>query len=187
MSITQFKSRSFTVDGAINRPGVFPIVGSRSSLLSALASAAGFSSVADPIDVVVYRNVGGTKQAARFDAKAIRAGTAEDPEIISGDVIVADASGIRSALQDILPALPVAGFRLTTWDKKWRIEARSAQRAAGVVRHAPSRLTSRLSGQQLTSWTRPAVLPPTDNRRLFARRLPFRDMPVGAASLPIVR
>ena len=110
VSVAQMKSSQYTVDGAINSPGVFPIRGAGSSLLSAVASAGGFKTIADKTSVVVYRTVGSTRQAARFDVEAIRSGSAPDPEVKSGDVIVVDASGVRSALDVVMPALPVVGF-----------------------------------------------------------------------------
>lgn len=110
ISVGQFNSRHYTVDGAINNPGTFPITGSQSSLLSAVASAGGFSSVADPTEITVYRVSGTQRQAARYDAKAIRDGTAPDPEILAGDIIEVGNSAIRSGIADLTQVAPIGGL-----------------------------------------------------------------------------
>ena len=110
VDVAQFNSQTYTVEGAVNRPGQFPISGADGSLLRAIASAQGFDRVADTSNVVIFRMKGNQKTAARFDVEQIRAGTASDPEILSGDVIVVDTSGTRSALRDVLQVLPLAGL-----------------------------------------------------------------------------
>jgi polysaccharide export outer membrane protein len=48
--------------------------------------------------------------AAKFDLAAIRAGTAEDPMLYGGDVVVVDSSGLRGALGSIRENIPVFGL-----------------------------------------------------------------------------
>jgi polysaccharide export outer membrane protein len=48
--------------------------------------------------------------AAKFDLAAIREGTAEDPVLYGGDVVVVDRSGIRSALGSVRENIPVFGL-----------------------------------------------------------------------------
>ena len=110
VEIKDFASQQFTVEGSVNKPGVFPMPGGSSTLLRAIATASGFDSVADKEDVVVFRMSGGQKTAARFDMSAIRDGKAEDPEILSGDVIVVESSTARTTLRDLLQVLPAAGL-----------------------------------------------------------------------------
>lgn len=106
VNIKEFNSQQITVEGSVNKPGVFP-VSSRTTLLQSIALAEGLETIADPGNVVVFRNVNGVRQAARFDVAEIRSGKASDPTLQSGDVVVVPKNGIRSALQDVLQALPI--------------------------------------------------------------------------------
>ncbi|MGE4245816.1 MAG: polysaccharide biosynthesis/export family protein [Parvibaculaceae bacterium] len=106
VNIAQFNSQQITVEGSVRRPGIFP-VSSHTTLLQSIALAQGFDPVADPGNVVVFRNVNGQRQAARFDVAEIRGGNASDPTLQSGDVVVVPKNGLRSALQDVLQALPI--------------------------------------------------------------------------------
>jgi polysaccharide export outer membrane protein len=45
--------------------------------------------------------------AAAFDLTSIRRGEAEDPRVYSGDIIVVDGSGIKSAQRQIMNSLPL--------------------------------------------------------------------------------
>ena len=51
--------------------------------------------------------VEGKRFAAKFDVDQIRAGKAEDPMIVQGDLIVANASAMKAVWQDVLRILPV--------------------------------------------------------------------------------
>lgn len=110
--VKEYNSQRFTVEGAVNRPGVYPLIGGQASLIRAVAVAGGLDRVADPSNVVVFRLVSGQRMAARFDLASLRSGTAPDPEVLSGDVIIVDTSGPRSALRDFLQLLPVSGLFL---------------------------------------------------------------------------
>ena len=79
VDVSQFNSQRYTVEGAVNRPGQFPITGGDASLLRAIASAAGFDRVADTSNVVIFRMNGKQKMAARFDVSQIRSGSRARP------------------------------------------------------------------------------------------------------------
>ncbi|MGE0212492.1 MAG: polysaccharide biosynthesis/export family protein [Parvibaculaceae bacterium] len=111
VNIKEFNSHRITVEGAVLKPGVFPIT-SRTSLLQSIALAQGFDRVADPSNVVVFRSIQGKRHAAKFDVDAIREGKAPDPELQKGDVVVVAQSGARTALRDVLQVLPIAGMFL---------------------------------------------------------------------------
>lgn len=111
VNIKEFNSHRITVEGAVMKPGVFPIT-SRTSLLQSIALAQGFDRVADPGNVVIFRSIQGKRHAAKFDVDAIRAGKAPDPELQKGDVVVVSQSGARTALRDVLQVLPIAGMFL---------------------------------------------------------------------------
>lgn len=107
VNVKEFNSQQITVEGAVKKPGVFPI-SQQTSLLQAIAMAQGLDQVADPSSVVVFRNANGGRQAAKFDVAAIRNGSGSDPMLQPGDVVVVPKSGVRSALQDVLQVLPIA-------------------------------------------------------------------------------
>jgi polysaccharide export outer membrane protein len=106
VAVREYASQRVTVDGAVTAPGVYPIVG-RTTLLQAVALAKGATREANDKQVVVFRNVGGQRLAARFDLDAIRSGTADDPEIFGNDVVVVDRSGSRGLLREVIGVLPV--------------------------------------------------------------------------------
>lgn len=102
--VKEFTSQRITVEGAVNKPGIFPITG-RTSLLQAVAMSEGVTVVADPSSVVVFRTIQGKRMAALFDLRQIRAGDAEDPQVYGDDIIVVDHSGSKTALKNITDTL----------------------------------------------------------------------------------
>jgi polysaccharide export outer membrane protein len=104
--VQESTSQRVTVDGAVVEPGIVDLTG-QTSLLQAIAIAGGLADGADPRGIVVFRNVGNQRMAAKFDLAAIRSGTAEDPIVYGGDIVVVDRSRIRSALSSIRDSLPV--------------------------------------------------------------------------------
>jgi polysaccharide export outer membrane protein len=106
--VKEFNSQRVTVEGAVKKPGVFPLQG-RMSLLQAVAFAQGLESTSDST-VLVFRETNGKRSAARFDVSDIRSGSAEDPQLHAGDVVVAGTSAIKEGLGNILKVLPLASF-----------------------------------------------------------------------------
>lgn len=106
--VKEFNSQRVTIEGAVKRPGVFPIQGSL-SLLQAVALAQGMDPVADDT-VLIFRQSEGKRAAARFDVAAIRKGDAEDPQLQAGDVIVAGTSSIKEGWNNIMKILPITGL-----------------------------------------------------------------------------
>ena len=104
--VKEFTSQRVTLEGAIAKPGIYPITG-RTSLLQALAMGGGPTDLANLEGVVVFRMVDGKKMAAAFDLKQIRGGNVEDPQIYGDDIVVIDQSGARTGLRRILETLPV--------------------------------------------------------------------------------
>lgn len=91
----------FTVDGAVHKPGVYPMLG-QMNLLQAIAMAQGPTTLANYSRVVIFRTIGGKPMAARFDLDQIRAGTMIDPTLYPDDIIVVDESGLKSTLKAII-------------------------------------------------------------------------------------
>ena len=93
-----------SVQGAVKSPGVIQIRGD-TTLTTVLAQAQGFTDTADKSSVLVIRNTDQGRVAAKVDAGAILAGSAPDPPIYGGDMIVVDDSFVRSAGKDALTLL----------------------------------------------------------------------------------
>lgn len=95
-------SSRFTIEGAVGRPGVFPIQGPM-TLLRAIALAGGQGNLGDLSAVKVFRMLpNGEQQTLTFDVEKIRTGEAEDPRIMNDDLIVVNRSRTRAALRDSL-------------------------------------------------------------------------------------
>ena len=104
--VKEYNSQRVTIEGAVKRPGVYPIR-SKMSLLQVIATAEGLNSVSDTT-VVVFRQIEGKRMAARFDVGQIRSGATKDPTVQSGDVIVAPTSAMKGAFDAIMKSLPIA-------------------------------------------------------------------------------
>ncbi|MER9072687.1 polysaccharide export protein [Mesorhizobium sp. M0904] len=96
-----------TVDGEVNRAGIFPVT-SNSSLLDAIALAGNFSPVGDASKVFVYRNIGQNTLVANYNVEEIRAGKARNPRIYGGDKVVVFASKSKIAVNNLKDALGIA-------------------------------------------------------------------------------
>ena len=105
--IKEYNSQRVTIEGAVKKPGVYPVRG-KTSLLQLLATAEGLDPISDST-VIVFRHTDGKRSAAKFDIADIRSGSAQDPPIQSGDVIVASSSIIKEAWNNVLKVLPLAG------------------------------------------------------------------------------
>jgi polysaccharide export outer membrane protein len=107
VSVREYNSQRVTIEGAVKKPGVYPIRG-KATLLQFIATAEGLDPNADST-VVIFRTTNGKKSAAKFDIAAIRSGGTPDPVIQSGDMIIASNSAIKETFNTILKALPIAG------------------------------------------------------------------------------
>lgn len=107
--VKEFNSQKITVDGAVQKPGIFPVSG-QTSLLQAIALAEGLTTVADPSGVLIFRIVGEKRLAARFDLKQVRSGKIQDPILKAGDIVMVDESATRTTLRDVKDALPLSGL-----------------------------------------------------------------------------
>jgi polysaccharide biosynthesis/export protein len=105
--VKEFNSRRVTVEGSVKKPGVYPIRG-KTTLVQFLAMAEGPTDLADTSSIVVFRSVAGKRSAAKFDLDTIRSGSAEDPVIQEGDVIVVSDSMTKTAFQNFLRVLPLS-------------------------------------------------------------------------------
>jgi polysaccharide export outer membrane protein len=108
VSVAESATQKVTVDGSVTTPGVYELRG-QTTLLQAVAMAAGPSRVAALSEVAILRTVNGQRVAARFDLAQIRGGGMPDPEILGNDTIVVGLSHGKAAWRDALAALPVLG------------------------------------------------------------------------------
>jgi polysaccharide biosynthesis/export protein len=100
--IREFTSERITVEGAVGRPGIFPLSG-KLTLLRVLALAGGFGPIADSSKVMLYRvNDSNQREAFVYDVEKIRAGKSEDPSIKGDDLIVVQRDSTRVLLKDSL-------------------------------------------------------------------------------------
>lgn len=104
--VKEYNSQRITLEGAVKKPGVYPMRG-KTSLLQTIAQAEGFGDTADTT-VVVFRQTAQGRAAARFDVSEIRAGTAEDPQLQSGDVVVVSTSMYKETIGNVMKILPLA-------------------------------------------------------------------------------
>ncbi|MEG3163596.1 polysaccharide biosynthesis/export family protein [Sphingomonas sp. PB2P19] len=105
VNIREATSQTFTVDGQVTEPGIYPVVGNM-SLMRAIANAKGAAEFAKLDDVVVFRTVNGERMAALYNLGAIRRGMYADPQIYSNDIIVVGESSSRRLFKDFLQVAP---------------------------------------------------------------------------------
>ncbi len=106
--VKEYNSQRVTVEGAVKKPGVYPIVGGM-SLLQAVATAGGFESNAEDT-ILVIRQKNGKSSAGKFDVSQIRQGKAEDIPLEAGDVIVASTSNIKQGMEVFYRLAPLASL-----------------------------------------------------------------------------
>lgn len=107
--VKEYSSQRITLEGAVKKPGIYPITG-RTSLLQAIALAEGVDDkVADLGGIVLMRQVEGKRQAAVFDLRLVRKGQVDDPQVYGDDIIVVEQSGSKSAFRRFIETAPAIG------------------------------------------------------------------------------
>ncbi len=109
---TETVNQTITVDGQVERPGLYPVTG-RMTLVRAVATAQGLSEFASANHVVVFRQVNGQQMAALYDLRAIRRGMYPDPEVYANDVVSVGESGTARAFQRIVASSAFLAAPLT--------------------------------------------------------------------------
>lgn len=100
--IKEYTTQRVTIEGAVNRPGIYPLRG-HSTLLTSLALAGGQAALSDMTEVLLFRDDGsGRRVATTHDVEKIRRGELPDPEVVNDDLIVVNRSKSRAALKDSL-------------------------------------------------------------------------------------
>lgn len=107
VGIKESAGRNITVDGAVVKGGMYPVLG-RMTLMQAVAMAGGIDDKsANPRRVAIFRTIDGQRQAAAFDLVSIRRGEMEDPPVYSGDIVIVDGSGIKRAQEIFFRSVPL--------------------------------------------------------------------------------
>jgi len=109
--IKEYNSQRVTIDGAVKKPGVYPIKG-KATLLQVIAMAESVNPDASD-EIVIFCESNGKRTAAKFDLGEIRAGRAEDPAVQARDLIVADSSTVKAVFQNVIKVLPAVGIFAT--------------------------------------------------------------------------
>jgi polysaccharide export outer membrane protein len=104
--VQEYNSRFVVVTGAM-RNGVYPLK-SETTLLQLVAAAGGFGEMSDST-VVIIRQSGGKRTAAKFDVRKIEKGQAPDVKLRAGDRILAGESQVKKFYGLSMKALGIAG------------------------------------------------------------------------------
>jgi polysaccharide export outer membrane protein len=96
-------SQAVTVDGQVQRPGQYPLVG-RATLMRAVSLAGGLTELAKRDEVLVFRKVEGRQYVGIYNLQAIRRGNYADPEVFPNDVIIVGDSPQRRLFEDVIKA-----------------------------------------------------------------------------------
>lgn len=100
--VKEFTTQRITLDGALNKPGVYPLTG-QITLLRALAMAGGGGQLADMENVMLFRMTpDGKSESEKYDVLKIRKGEAPDPMLQNDDVVVVNRVESRVTLRDSL-------------------------------------------------------------------------------------
>lgn len=108
--VKEFTSQRVTLEGAIAKPGIYPITG-KTTLLQAIALAGGIDDkTADLGGIVLMRQVSGKRMAAAYDLREVRKGVVDDPTIYGDDIIVVEQSRSKTALRRFIESIPALGI-----------------------------------------------------------------------------
>jgi len=103
VNLKESLSHLVTVEGQVNKPGQYQIIGDM-SLIRAVAAAGGTTEFAKLDDVVVFRNVGTQHYLALYNLEGVRRGNYADPRIYADDVVVVGDSPARRRFKDFINA-----------------------------------------------------------------------------------
>jgi polysaccharide export outer membrane protein len=98
--IKEYTTQRVTIEGAVQKPGIYPLRGP-TTLLRSLALAGGQASLSDMHEVMLFRpDAGGRNSTLTYDVERIRSGEMEDPVVLNDDLIVVKRSAARTFLKD---------------------------------------------------------------------------------------
>jgi polysaccharide export outer membrane protein len=98
--IKEYTSQRVIIEGAVVKPGVYPLRGP-TTLLQSLAIAGGQGQLSDMAEVMLFRtDTGGKRETLVYNVEKIRAGEIADPVVVNEDMIVVKRSPGRTLLRD---------------------------------------------------------------------------------------
>jgi polysaccharide biosynthesis/export protein len=103
--IKEHNSQTVTVEGAVMRPGIFPLQG-KLSLVQVVALAGGLNNDLYEKNVTVFSTIRGERVSKVYDVDDVRAGKAADPALRAGDIVVVDNNTGKVALNTVLKIIP---------------------------------------------------------------------------------
>ena len=106
VNLKEIVSQTVTIGGEVKKPGVYPIIG-KMTLMTAIASAEGWTDISDRGSVVLFRTVNNQKYAALYNVKAIQKGVYTDPDVYPSDVVMVGDSQSRKIWKDFLSTTPL--------------------------------------------------------------------------------
>lgn len=93
VTVTRAARFRFTVLGQVQKPGSYDLpLNEKVTLLQAIGSAGGYTSIADPKKVTLKRSVGGKESVFRLNAKEMASASSTAFEVQAGDVITVGES-----------------------------------------------------------------------------------------------
>ncbi|NTU42001.1 MAG: hypothetical protein HGA78_02905 [Nitrospirales bacterium] len=105
------------VDGAVNRPGAFPIQGDKTTLVQAIALAGGIKFEATSSEIKIFRENGtGQRDIISADYDEMQAGKRDDICLKDNDTIMVPANGLKSFISSVLHfggTLPIGGASMS--------------------------------------------------------------------------
>jgi polysaccharide export outer membrane protein len=100
--IKEYTTQRVTVEGAVAKPGIYPLRG-QTTLLITLALAGGQASLSDMSEVMLFRaDASGKRVGTMYDVERIRRGELDDPAVVNDDLIVVNRSRARTVFRDSL-------------------------------------------------------------------------------------
>ena len=115
VSVKEANGEKITIDGAVSKPGVYPLAGP-TTLLQAVALAQGPDpKLANLKRVAIFRTVGGRRINQVYDLTQIRSGRSEDPSVYGNDIVVVDTSGAKSFMQNFQGGFGLLGMLIRPW------------------------------------------------------------------------
>jgi polysaccharide export outer membrane protein len=97
--IKEYTSQRVTIEGAVLKPGIYPLRG-QTTLLRSLAIAGGQGALSDMNQVMLFRESAGKHESFTYDVEKIRRGEVEDPVVVNDDLIVVNRGKSRVILRD---------------------------------------------------------------------------------------
>ena len=97
--IKEYTSQRVTIEGAVQKPGIYPLRGP-TTLLQSLALAGGQGNLSEMTEVMLFRGEGNARQTLVYDVDKIRAGELSDPAVVNEDLIVVKRSPARVIFKD---------------------------------------------------------------------------------------